>query len=189
MATADTEGSLALQHEGRIIVELQTGRERYQQLSATRLRAARLAAGWSGEQLAEALTDVLGVAVTSSQLARWEEGAEPYIAGIMPASYDVMGMSEAEMLGLDNPDAAQVHRLALAVARVRALLNDPTALMRRATELLEGTARPLLVVALVALSAFRMTAGPATPGYFQIVPRRSPAITAPATVVTSVEAA
>jgi len=127
-----------------IIIKLQTGEDRYQQLAASRLKTARLSAGWDQKRLAAALSDVLGVVVVERQLGAWEEGTESFISGIMPAAYDVMGISEAEVLGLDNPDVEQVNRLAVAVARVRALLNDPTALMRRATELMEGKAKPLL---------------------------------------------
>jgi transcriptional regulator with XRE-family HTH domain len=123
---------------------LQKGQDRYQQLAASRLKTARLAAGWDQARLARGLTDVLGIPVTEQQVTDWEEGAEHFISGIMPAAYDVMAITEAEIVGLDNPDLEQINRLAIAVAKVRALLNDPTALMRRATELMEGTAKPLL---------------------------------------------
>ena len=42
------------------------------------------------------------------------------------------------------PDIQELKRLQGAVIRIRALLNDPAALMRRASQLLDGTAGPLL---------------------------------------------
>jgi len=44
----------------------------------------------------------------------------------------------------DIPDIQELKRLQGAVIRIRILLNDPAALMRRASKLLDGTAGPLL---------------------------------------------
>ena len=160
--TNDGTGALAFHDpdQSGIIVALQTGKDRYQQLAAARLKAARLAAGWDEESLAAGLSDVLGVAVTVRQVVAWESGAEEYAAGVMPAAYDVMGISEAALIGLDNPDIEQVNRLAVAVSKVRALLNDPAALARRVSDLMEGKAKSLLVVGVIGLTALRMAAGP-----------------------------
>ena len=58
-------------------------------------------------------------------------------------------------------------RLERAIKRVRRLLDDPVALVLRAQALLDGTAKPLLVVAVVGLSALRIVAGPpAVPSYY-----------------------
>lgn len=140
----------------KVLVVLETGKDRYQQLGGTRLRSARLVAGWSQARLAVGMTDVLGVAVSERHVIAWEEGIEPMTVGDFGAALDVMGVTAAELLGVDNPDVVQMTRLAASVAKVRGLLNDPAALMRRATELLEGTAKPLLVVAVVGLTALRV---------------------------------
>lgn len=128
-----------------ILLELpkQIGAERYQRLAAARLKAIRMTAGFSLDQMSIALTDVLGMPVAARQLELWEAGTESFFAGVLPAALDVAGVSEAEIIGLDNPDIREINRLEFAIARVRALLNDPAALTRRAAELLEGNARPL----------------------------------------------
>lgn len=84
-----------------------------------------------------------------------------------------------------DPDVSpveQLNRLATVVAAMRALLNDPQALMRRATELIEGTAAPLFTAAIVALGVTRMVAGPTVPGYLDLVPRHRSAAVAVAAV-------
>jgi len=67
-----------------------------------------------------------------------------------------------------EPGPPDAFRLDRAIARVRKLLNDPEALRARANALLDGTAKPLLVLAIVGLTAVRMVNGPATPGYFSL---------------------
>lgn len=148
------------------VVELESGADRYDRLAAMRLKSARLSAAFSPERLAAALTDVLGSFVSERQIDAWEDGSEPLPSGVMVAARDVMAISEAELIGLENPDVQEVARLQHAVTRVRVLLNDPAALMRRASELLDGTARPLLVLAVVALLGLRAVGGPMTQQYW-----------------------
>ena len=72
-------------------------------------------------------------------------------------------------------------RLDRAIKRVRRLLNDPVALQLRAQALLDGTARPLLVLAVVGLTALRMVGGPpSVPSYYMhgIQHRRSAIVAA-----------
>ena len=57
-------------------------------------------------------------------------------------------------------ETERLNRLALAVAAMRAILNDPAALARRAADLLDGTAKPLLAFAVVGLAVVRMSLGP-----------------------------
>jgi len=73
-----------------------------------------------------------------------------------------------------------IARLDRAILRLRRLLNDPDALRARAAALIAGTAKPIFAFAFVVLTATRITAGPATPGYFSIVwsHRRQPAVVA-----------
>jgi transcriptional regulator with XRE-family HTH domain len=134
-------------HAAPAIVSLHIGADRYDLLVGARLKSARIASGWTANRLAAGLADVLGVAVSVRELTDWEDGREAFRAGVLPAALDLMGISEAELVGLSNPDAVEVSRLASAVISVRALLNDPAALMRRATALLDGTAKPLLAMA------------------------------------------
>jgi transcriptional regulator with XRE-family HTH domain len=150
------------------VLNLHVGASHYGALVGARINAARLAAGWTPERLANALSDVLGVAVSARQLTDWEEGREEFAAGICVAAFDVMGISEAEAIGLRNPDVIEVQRLAAAVAKVRGLMNDPAALMRRASELLDGRAKPLLVPAVVALLSMRAIGGPPTQQYWTV---------------------
>ena len=147
-------------HVAPVVVSLHIGADRYDLLVGARLKSARIAAGWTADRLAAGLTDVLGTAVSVRELTDWEDGREAFRAGVLPAALDLMGISEAELVGLSNPDAVEVSRLASAVIAARALLNDPAALMRRATALLDGTAKPLLVLALTLAIAARMFTAP-----------------------------
>ena len=127
---------------GRVL-KLETGAQRYQRLAAARLKAIRVTAGFRIEQMAAGLTDVLGQVVSPRQLEAWEQSTEPFYAGILPAALDITGVTEAEIIGLDNPDVREINRLECSIAKVRALLNDPAALTRRAADLLSGYAAPL----------------------------------------------
>lgn len=144
------------------IVSLHIGADRYDLLVGARLKSARVVADWTIERLAVGLTDVLGTAINASEIEDWEEGRSAFRAGILPAALDLMGISEAELVGLSNPDAVEVTRLAAAVVKVRGLLNDPVALMHRASELLEGAAQPLLVLAVTVASLIRTFGAPTT---------------------------
>jgi transcriptional regulator with XRE-family HTH domain len=141
LAKALTIAVISSGEEGKVLL-LETGARRYQLLSARRLTAIRVTAGFSVDKLARALTDVLGQNISARQLEAWESG-EPFMAGILPAALDVTGVTEAEIIGLKDPDWRDINRLEFAVGRARALLNDPAALLRRASELLEGNARPV----------------------------------------------
>ena len=63
--------------------------------------------------------------------------------------------------GARGESVNDAYRLERAIGRVRKLLNDPVALRLRATALLDGTAKPLLVLAVVALAGLRLVLGPA----------------------------
>ena len=129
--------------ESAKVLELKTGAQRYQRIAAARLKAIRVMRAWTIELMAGGLTDVLGQNVAPRQLEDWESGVEPFMAGILSAALDVTGITEAQIIALDNPDIDTINRLECAIARVRALLNDPAALTRRAADLLSGSARPL----------------------------------------------
>ena len=144
IADAAVDPELLNNFEDRKVIELKHGgAERYQRLAAARLKAIRMTAGLSLEQMSSALADVLGYAVSARQLEAWEAGTESFFAGLLPAALDVAGVTEAEIIALNNPDIDTINRLECAIARVRGLLNDPAALTRRAAEILEGRARPL----------------------------------------------
>lgn len=78
-----------------------------------------------------------------------------------------------ELIESDAPSVEELNRLAVVLAAMRAVLNDPEALMRRAAELLDGTAKPLFVAAFVSLGVMRMVAGPSVPGYLDLPRHRS----------------
>jgi transcriptional regulator with XRE-family HTH domain len=128
-----------------VIVTLPMGRgaKRYQELAAARLKTIRVMRGFTVEQMATGLTEALGQVIAPRMLDLWESGEEAFMAGLLAAAIDVAGVTEAEVIGLDNPDIETINRLECAIARVRGLLNDPAALTRRAADLLSGGARPL----------------------------------------------
>lgn len=82
---------------------------------------------------------------------------------------------------IESPDTFRLDR---AIARIRKLLNDPEALRARADALLNGTAQPLLALGFVALTGFRMVAGPPAPHYFHVVGQRRSAAAAAAVAAT-----
>ena len=145
MRSDDTTGALALEPLSEVIVILgeQRGAARYQRLAAGRLKAIRLMRGFDLAEMATGLTEALGYAVSPRVLESWEQGSEAFVAGVLGAALDVTGVTEAEIIGLDNPDIETINRLECAIAKVRSLLNDPAALTARAHELLTGVARPL----------------------------------------------
>ena len=63
--------------------------------------------------------------------------------------------------GARGENVNDAYRLERAISRIRKLINDPVALRLRAAALIEGTAKPLLVLSIVALTGLRMVAGPA----------------------------
>ena len=62
--------------------------------------------------------------------------------------------------GSRGENVNDAYRLERALRRVRKLLNDPVALRLRAQALLDGTAGPLLVLAVVGLTMLRFLGGP-----------------------------
>ena len=100
----------------------------------------------------------------------------------MIVGIDELNASNGHLLYLiDDPDASEterLNRLALAVAAMRAILNDPAALARRAADLLDGTAKPLLAFAVVGLAVVRLTIGPvAVPAHVaHLRSRHAPAV-------------
>lgn len=84
----------------------------------------------------------------------------------MIAGIDELNTSNGRLIYgdlIDDPEVSEterLNRLALAVAAMRAMLNDPAALARRAADLMDGTAKPLLTFAVVGLTVVRMSLGP-----------------------------
>jgi len=76
----------------------------------------------------------------------------------------------------DHLEAIEMGRLERSIVRVRELLDDPAALMRRACQLLDGTAKPLLVVAVLLAMTARVTVGAGQ--HSSHIPRRLNTITA-----------
>ena len=129
--------------EGVVISLRREGAEHYQRMAAARLKAIRVLRGFDLQQMANGLSDALGQMIAPRALEMWESGAEPFVAGVLGAALDVTGVTEAEVLGLENPDIGTINRLECAIARVRALLNDPAALTQRAADILSGRAHAL----------------------------------------------
>ncbi|WP_328744073.1 helix-turn-helix domain-containing protein [Streptomyces sp. NBC_00285] len=100
----------------------------------TRLKAARLAAGYASQQ---ALADALGVGVR--QVRRWESDAPPWPQpGIAQALTRILGQ-DLESLGFSPPGGVQPDRARRAVPSATAAVVGPAAVPRRAVTMQPAT--------------------------------------------------